>query len=410
MTISSAPRRPATGLRQRLQGWLPDLAALCGALLSAVLAAVLLGSLGGCGGGVGSEGTGSFASSFSQGPISGFGSIIVNGVHYDERSASVADDDGQALDRSALALGMVVQINAGAVSTAADGSAVATATSVRALRSLVGPASAVDAAAGRLRVLGQPVWLTAGTVLGSGLAGGLAGVTAGQVLEVYGFYDDSRSAYLATRIALAPPAAVYRVSGPVASVDGAQSFTMGGQRFAGVTSGLMPGTQLRLAVLAQPDSEGRWVVSAQRSDERPPDEREGAAVQGLISAMGMAGRFVVAGLTVDASAARIDGQLLLGAQVEVRGSLRSGVLVASEVKAGAAGEARSFELKGSISQLDAAARRFLLRGTLVSYARADLVFKNGSAAQLPGYGGQLKVKGQLSADRTVLEATEISFD
>jgi hypothetical protein len=382
--------RPTTRWRSRLQGCLPDLAALGGALLSAVLAAVLLGSLSGCGGGVGSEGTGSFASSFSQGTITGFGSIIVNGVHYDESNASVADDDGQTLARSALALGMVVQVSGGAVSTAADGRSVAIASSVRSLRALVGPASALEPMAGRLRVLGQPVWLTADTVVSPALSGGLAGVLSGQVLEVYGQYDDSRSAYLATRIAPAPVAAGYRVSGAVASVDGGMSFTLGSQRFAGATSGLM--------------------ASAQRSDDRPPEEREGAVLQGLVSARGQDGRWVVAGVAVDTSAARITGMLQLGAQVEVRGSLRGGVLLASEVKVAEQGEARSFELKGSISQLDTQARRFVIRSVQVSYARPGMVFKNGNAAKLVAYSGQLEVRGRLSADRTVLEATDISFD
>ena len=413
-----APRRPpcrpeiaAINPRlNRLRHWLPDLAALGAALLSAVLAGLLMGSLGGCGGGVGSEGTGSFASGFSQGSITGFGSIIVNGVHYDESSASLADDDGQLLARSALALGMVVQVSSGAVSTTADGLSVATADSVRAVRALVGPASALEPAAGRLRVLGQPVWLTADSVLSPAFSGGLAGVQAGQVLEVYGFYDSSRGAYLATRIGPAPVAAGYRVSGPVASVDGGQSFTLGNQRFSGVTSGMMAGTQLSLKVQNQPDADGRWVVSAQRSDDRPPDERDGAALQGVVSAQGMGGRWVVAGVTVDTAAARITGTLQVGAQVEVRGSLRAGVLLASEITVRSAGQSRDYELKGSISQLDTVARRFMLRGTPVSYGRAGLVFKNGSAAQLVGYGGQLKVKGQLSIDRTVLDATEISFD
>lgn len=389
---------------------LPELMAFGGALLFAALGAVLVGSLGGCGGGVGSEGTGSFASSYSSGPISGFGSIVVNGVHYDESAASVADDEGQALDRGALALGMVVQVSGGAVGTAANGTQVATASTVRTARALVGPASAVEATAGRLRVLGQAVRVTTDTVLPDSLAGGLAGVVAGQVLEVYGFYDASRAAYVATRIAPAPAAVGYRVSGPVTTVDGSQSFTLGGQAFAGSTDGLVPGAQLRLSVQPQQDGAGRWVVSTQRSDDRPPEDRERAGLEGVVSTMASTSRFVVGGVTVDSSAARIEGLVQVGARVEVRGSLRAGVLVASEVKAAASGEARSFELKGMLGQLDTVARRFVVRGTTVSYARAGLVFKNGNAAKLVGYAGTLEVKGTLSTDRTVLEATEIEFD
>jgi hypothetical protein len=406
----SAPTPGWRRLTRQARAYLPDLAALGGALLCAVLGALLLSSLGGCGGGVGSEGTGSFASSYASGPITGFGSIVVNGVHYDESAASVADDDGQALDSSTLALGMVVQVSGGTIGTAADGTLRASASSVRVVRALVGPAAAVDATAGQLQVLGQQVRVSADTVFPASLVGGLAGVSNGQLLQVYGFYDASRAAYLATRIDPAPASAGYRVSGPVASVDGGQSFTLGGQHYAGSTAGLAPGAELRLAVQPVPDADGRWVVSAQRADDRPPDDRDGAGLDGVIASMSSPTRFVVAGVTVDASAARINGMLQVGTEVQLRGSLRAGVLVASEVQVDNGATARSFELKGRIGGLDTAARRFMLRGMVISYAGAGVVFKNGSAAQLVGFAGELEVSGRLSADRTMLEASEIQFD
>jgi len=44
-----------------------------------------------CGGGVDSGGTGAPISSYASGPITGFGSVIVNGVRFDDRSATVRD-------------------------------------------------------------------------------------------------------------------------------------------------------------------------------------------------------------------------------------------------------------------------------------------------------------------------------
>ena len=119
-------------------------------------------------------------------------------------------------------------------------------------------------------------------------------------------------------------------------------------------------------------------------------------------------RFIVDGVTVDSSAARVSGSLAVGAQVEVSGALRAGVLVASEVQARSE-QARSFELNGSPSGLDVLRKRFVLRGTTVSYARGDVVFDGGNAASLVGYTGELKVEGLLSADRTLVEATRIRF-
>ena len=428
LTSAAAPRpklwgqrfgqRLSQGLGQRLSpacpAWLTDLAAFLGALLFAGLAAVLVGSvalIGGCGGGVGSEGTGSYAS----GAISGFGSIIVNGVHFDDSAVQPRDDDGQALPASSLALGMVVQVTGGSISTAADGSSQATASAVRTDRALVGPASAVSVAAGNLLVLGQRVWVSADTVFDARLLGGLAGVGTGQLLEVYGFYDSSRAAYAATRIAPAAAGSGYRVSGPVASVDAAkQSFSLGSQRYsyAGLGSGAAPavGAVLRLQLpTAGPDEAGRWQLSGQRSSDAAPQDRDGAGLDGRISALVAADRFVVEGVTVDAAAAQISGQLQLGAEVMVRGTLRGGVLLASQVVASNE-RPRSFELEGTVSGLDSAAKRFVLRGTPVSYGSSAVVFENGSAAKLVGYSGKLKVEGQLSADRTQLEARRIRFN
>src|SRR5436189_6062435 len=89
-------------------------------LLQLAAAAALLA---GCGGG-GDTGTssvpagssGANTSSFAAGAISGFGSVIVNGVRFDDSAARIADDDGRVADSSALKLGMRVEIDGGAVS------------------------------------------------------------------------------------------------------------------------------------------------------------------------------------------------------------------------------------------------------------------------------------------------------
>lgn len=394
---------------------MPDVLAFAGALLSAGLAAFMLAVLAmlpGCGGGggVGGEGTGSFGSTtFSSGTITGFGSIVVNGVHYDESAATVQDDDGAVFDRASLALGMVVQVNAGGVTTANDGTLVATASAVRANRALLGPVSSIDLVARRLTVLGQAVLVSATTVIDGRLSNGLASLATGQVVEVYGYFDTSRNLYVATRLAPANGGSGYRISGPVSAVDDGQTFRLGDQSFSGATVGLSAGNLVRLNLQTSPDNSGRWVVSAQRAEDKPPADREGARLDGLVSSIASATRFVVNGTTVDTSAAQVSGSVQVGARVEVRGALRIGVLHATEVRSRAAEEPGQFEVKGTPSALDTTARRFVVRGVTVSYARSDVEFKNGTAAKLVGYAGTLKVEGILSADRTVLDATEVEF-
>ena len=410
-------QRGAQWLRRHITPYLPDVAAFFGALLCAGLAALLTGALAGCGGGVGSEGTGSVASgSFASGTISGYGSVIVNGVHFDESQAQVQGDDGQALAASSLALGMVVQVTGGPISQAADGSSRAVASTVRTQRALVGPVSArtVTPTPGtaQLTVLGQTVQVSTDTVFDERFAGGLAAVAVGQWLEVYGFYDSTSARFAATRIAPSGPSAGYRVSGPVMALDAlAKTFTLGAQTYSFASLGQAPVADalVTLKLQSATDGGGRWVVSGQRAADAPPQEREGAELDGLVSAVLSASRFVVDGVTVDAGAARVSGTVRVGAPVEVSGTLRGGVLVATQVEA-TAGKVKTFEINGSLSSLDAANRRFVLRGTTVSYASGVVAYANGSAARLVGYVGKLKVQGVLSADRTLLEATRIKFE
>ena len=333
-------------------------------------------------------------------------------MHFDESTATLLDDEGQAVARSALALGMVVQVNAGPISTAADGSSVAVASSVRTQRALVGPVEAVDVAGGRLRVLGQTVLVASDTVFDERLNGGLAALAPGQWLEVYGFYNPGATGFAASRVGASGPSAGLRVSGTVAAVDArAQTFQLGSQTYSAAGLGSSPAVDaVVLLKLQQPgtDAQGRWVVSGQHTDDRASTDSAGTKIDALVSQVLSGTRFVADGVTVDSSAARVSGSVQVGARVQVSGSLRAGLLLAVEVEASTQ-KLRTYELNGSPTNLDSVSRRFVLRGTTVSYARADVVFDKGTAARLAGYTGSLKVEGVLSADRTQVEATLIRF-
>ena len=119
-------------------------------LLSLLGTALALAGCGGGGGGgmasVSSGGTGSFA----MGPITGFGSIIVNGVHFDDRLARVLDDDGALHDRNELKLGMVVRVKGKPISRA-GGVARADADEIKFGAELLGPIDSIDRTARTLR-------------------------------------------------------------------------------------------------------------------------------------------------------------------------------------------------------------------------------------------------------------------
>ena len=101
---------------------------------------------------------------------------------------------------------------------------------------------------------------------------------------------------------------------------------------------------------------------------------------------------------------------MLGAQVEVHGASSAGVVQAVTVKveSHADRKAEGFELHGAIATIDTTARTFVLRGVTVSYAASGIDFRKGTAALL-AVGVQLEVRGILSADGTMLQATRISF-
>ena len=77
--------------------------------------------------GLSSGGTGSFTS----GTITGFGSIIVNGIRYDDSKASIVSDDGLVTDQSMLQIGVDVVIEGSDMSPAASPAELPFATAIR---------------------------------------------------------------------------------------------------------------------------------------------------------------------------------------------------------------------------------------------------------------------------------------
>ncbi len=378
------------------------------AALPALLLALVL-VLTGCGGGVGTGGTGSFAA----GPVTGFGSVIVNDIVFDDEQAVVEDGEGTPRQRQELRLGMTVEIDAGPVQGGG-----ARASRVRFDSALVGPVAAVDRAAGSFTLLGQTVAVDDTTVFDPVLAGRLVPIVAGRLLEVYAVYDVERRRWRATRIEARLAAAVYRVRGVVEELDtAAQTLRVGDASFsyagaAGAADALAVGRPARLLLRTQPLPDGRWQVLAYAAALRELDDRDTVVVRGLVTAAPALARLRVDGRLVDASAAQLpDGAPLPGQRVEVQGRMRAGVLQATLVRlrSDQTERERGFDLRGPIESVDAAAGSFVLRGLTVGSSRPDLRFEGGSAADLAA-GRRVDVRAQLAADGARLEATRIRFE
>ena len=386
----------------------------------------LLGSalaLAGCGGGggsgvagVSSGGTGSF----SVGPITGFGSIILNnnGVRIDDSSASVTDDDGNDM-RGKLKLGMLCTVNASVVVAAR-----ATAQSIVASGELQGRIVGIpDASQKTFVVLGQTVRVTGSTVFDVSLPTGFSGLANDTIVEVHGVLDPAANTMTATFIEKKNSPALFKIQGLASNHDGiAKKFNIGSIRinYSTTTDVRTPpanGTLVRVrltAVLPPVAAPAEWTATRIRAPENASEDRDEAEVEGSITAFTSPTQFSVSGIVVNASSARFDdgtAGLAVGVRVEVKGRVSGGVLIAERVKIKDRNKVNNleFELHGTASNVTATT--FEVRGVKVNFTGTTL-FRNGSAANLVN-GAHIEVKGVASnstASSTSINATRISFE
>jgi hypothetical protein len=387
-------------------------------LAAPVVALVVV--LAACGGGVDSGGTGAAPATLAVGPISGYGSIVVGGVHYDETSARISDEDEQPLDASALELGVVATIEASAV-VSNNGRLEATAERIRVGAELVGPVDAVDAARSSVTVLGQQVAVPTSTVFEKSLSGDLAALHPGDVLAVYGQQDTAGRRIVATRIEPRPLATVYVLRAPVDSYSrDARALVLGGTviSLAGLSADALPETlatgSLARARLRTEQQDGAWVALSLQANPLTVDSRENVEIEGRITAFTSPQQFSVAGVAVDASAAEFPngtGGLTPGARVEVEGRASAGTIIARSVKLESddAGSADPLEIEGRISALDTVAQTFVVHDVTVSYANVP-GFNPADVQHTDGSFAWVSVRGRLSADRTIVIATSIEIE
>ena len=363
-------------------------------------------------------------SAFSAGAITGFGSIIVNGVRFDDSAASVTDDDGSARRNDELRLGMVAEVDSSSITTDDTGSH-GKARAIRFGPEIIGPVSAVAVDGKSLVVLGETVQITATTLFDDRLVGGLAGIVAGKsVVEVHGLLDVTTGAYTATRIEPKPNAPYFKLRGVVSNLNtAAQTFKIGSGAdtisYAGISAALPAdmGNGLMVRVKLQTAQvNGQWVATNIKSGVRKLEDHDEAEIEGRITAttFSVDKKFSVNGVPVDATNATFPkgtAGIVLGARVEVKGSAVNGIVMATKVKVEDERERdnEGFELHGVVSAFDGTAKTFVLRGVTVSFADPALVIRKGVLADLAN-GKKVEVKGVRSSDGTMLVASRISFE
>jgi hypothetical protein len=370
-----------------------------------VLAASAMSSA--CGGGgsaslAGLPGTGG-TGIYAQGPISGFGSVIINGVRFDDSAATV-QIDGLAGTSSALRLGMVasVQGQRGADVT------LGTASSIEVwsiAQGLVGAGRAVPGATGQFTVAGMTVLTNPNTVF-DGISVGLP-VMAGQRVAVWGLQAgaDGRS-WSATRVALVTASTV--VSSGLVSVQDSQRTLNGLLLMGAAASTLTQGTLVRVQGSSSGSGSSIEVASVKLLGAAGGVLPQGdAEIEGVVTTLPTASGFNLGDIVVDSSKAiysPANVQLFIGAQVEVKGSWRSGVLQATGVAMKDEQVPQTLEITGALEAFSSLAN-FTVRGQRCD-ASGLTSFVHGTAADFK-VGAKVKLKGSLAGE--VLRVSELEF-
>ncbi len=290
------------------------------------------------GGGIG--GTGSVAV-VAEGPITAFGSVVVNGIEFELGPGAKVVVGGLETSEADLQLGMVVRVE-GAYDPGAPptplGYTPGRAERVEYASEVKGPAE-VDAQ-GNVSVLGRRIGFSPDTRF-EGLTGA-SGIRAGDVLEVSGLVEPD-GGILATYVELVCRAGgcsgqEVELRGPVSNPDPvAGTFEILGQgiRYGGDVGALHEGTEVRVKGRIGGDG----LVEAEHVDpvHRTFPEGRRAELEGVVGWVDAEGqRFGMHGVEVDASRARFESgtwaDLAPGVRVEVEGSVEEGVLRAWEIE------------------------------------------------------------------------------
>ncbi|MEE4162186.1 MAG: DUF5666 domain-containing protein [Woeseiaceae bacterium] len=332
----------------------------------------------------------------AQGAVSGFGSIIVNGVRYDTSNATF-DVDGQPGSENDLAVGQVVTITGSTDDNGND----ARAERVSYDNLVVGPVEFVDVGAATITVLGQSVRVNRDTIFADAFVpAGIEGVAAGQVIEVSGFVD-STGAALATYIELVESPTAFELTGNVSQLDSANfTFTINGLVIDFSNANLedfpsgTPENGQTVEAEGSLGSNAELVATSVRFKDIGLDAEAGESVEieGLITRFVSASDFDVGGIAVTTTANTTfdDGtaaDLALDVLVEVEGELdTNGVVVAQSIDF--EGEA-TLELRGRIEATTA--NSITLLGVTASVS-IDTYFVDQSSAGLERFGvGDLAV-------------------
>ncbi|MDD5031042.1 MAG: DUF5666 domain-containing protein [Rhodoferax sp.] len=354
-------------------------------------------ALTGCGGGgdllgalPGTGGTGT--PMFSQGTISGFGSVIINGIKFDDSLASVRVD-GVSVGTDVLRLGMVAGVRG--ERNAAD-AGLGTASSIEVWSIAQGLVTRVGANSD-FDVMGMTIQTDANTSLDG--VSSLTALAVGQFVTVWGLQAGGDAAqWMASRVAVQADGGAVRVStGLVKHSDETGTTTVNRWKLVGTVGASLQEEQL-VRVQGTPGADQSLNLSDAKVLSSGFDENQqgNAEVEGVVTSVPSGMRFTLGSITVDASApalATVLGQLSVGRRVEVYGQWSGTVLAASAIKYESV-QNKPVELNGRIEQLTSVSN-FVIRGQRCD--ASGITLGSSTAAGLK-VGVRVKVTGSKAGD------------
>jgi hypothetical protein len=336
--------------------------------------------------------------------------VIVNGVRFDDSSASISMDD-VTRSRDQLRVGMVVRVR-GRIH--ADGTGVAE--SIQYNDCVQGPITAMNQVRNSVTVLGQNVQLDEETVFDGVTLRDMNGFAVGDQVEVSCLPDPANNQLRAMRMELRERfqngISELEVKGAVANLDvAAGTCTINGLtvNFAGVAAGNRPsGLANGMTVEAGGKSYGGGVLTADQLRDHDRDrisypDGDGIEVEGYVAEfVSISSDFKVSGQMVNAANAVIKNgtaaDIRDGLKVEVEGTVSNGVLVASVL---VIKQHANVRVEAGLQAVDATLGTVTLLGRSIKVS-ADTDLRDGAAD--PGQPTAITLGALNLADRLEVKA------
>lgn len=349
-------------------------------LLNLTICTLILSFISACGGGGASTTQnptpvgGIIRTGIAIGPVTTFGSIVVNGVTYNTDAATFTVNDA-AGTQADLRVGDVVTVRGTIDSNGTSG----TADEVVFDDLVKGPVDSINLAGSSLIVLGQTVLVRPETSFDDSFnPASLEGVSVGQIVEVSGQID-ANGDIVATRIEPKPAGTQFEVHGTVSALDIANlRFNLGTLvvDFSTATLDNFPGGQISDGDFVEAkgmmlNGAGELVATRVELEALVPGANNGdrVEIEGFITRFVSATDFDVAGLPVTTTASTtfvggVAGDLGLNVKVEAEGEIDSnGVLVASKIDIR---RAKAVRVTADVDSVDAANDSLVVLGFTVT--------------------------------------------